>query len=86
MRRSEEWLAWFTALGQRTYGRYDVQRAGGVGGNRHLERIVSSIYTVAVGAVSQSFDRGLGTHNPLLQFFRNPLELPSPLMTWILPV
>ena len=87
MRHSvQEQLVWFTTLGQRTYGRYEVQRAGGVGSNRHLERVVSGIYTIAAGAVSHSLDHRLGTHNPLLQFLRNPLELPSPLMSWTLPV
>ena len=58
MRHSaQEQLVWFTTLGQRTYGRYEVQRAGGVGSNRHLERVVSGIYTIAAGTVkSRSAD------------------------------
>lgn len=45
-----------TTPNKRTYSCYEVQWTSGVGGNRHLERIISGIYPVTIQTVNQRFD------------------------------
>ena len=62
-----------TVLRRRTHDRYEVQRASGVGGNRHLEGITTRVYTIAVGTVSQSLDERLDTSQSTVPVLEEPI-------------
>lgn len=68
-----EELTSVTALRWRAYNRYEIQRASGVGGNRHLERITKRADAITAGAVSQSRDEGADISQSTVPVFEEPV-------------
>jgi len=62
-----------TTLDRRTYKCHHVQRAGRVGGNGHLERITTIVYTIAAGMVSQGHAEMLGGSQSTAPVLEEPI-------------
>ena len=66
-------LTLVTTLRRRAYNRYEIQRASGVGGNRHLERITKRADAITAGAVSQTLNGGADASQSTVPVFEEPI-------------
>jgi len=69
----QESLTPVTTFNRGTHERYEVQRAGRVGSDGHLERISTIVYAIAVGTVSQRLDGTLGDSQSAAPVLEEPV-------------